>query len=165
MHKMRKILRSTQKITTEEIIEEETEDEGNLPPRKIKNREHIVQVIAMKFEDLKEILPSDQTGAFPHMSARGNRYIMIMEDSDTGPILATSIRLRNKEHLLEGFKEMHNTLTQVGINPVLHRIDNEITNKLIKEIGVRGLKYQTAPRENHQMVAAEQGIQTLKNHF
>ena len=51
----------------------------------------------MKFEDQKRILSSDQIGAFPHMSARGNRYIMVMEDSDAGPILATAIRSRKKE--------------------------------------------------------------------
>ena len=52
-------------------MEEEVEDEEYLPPRKIKNREHIIQVTAMKFKDLKGISSSDQTGVFPHMSARG----------------------------------------------------------------------------------------------
>ena len=90
---------------------------------------------------------------------------MVMEDSDVGPILATSIESRHKEHSLEGFKEMHDTLTKAGINPVLHRIDIEFLKELIEEIEARGLKYQIAPRGNHQTVAAEQRIQTLKNHF
>ena len=109
MHKVRKNLRSTQEVTTEEIMEEKNEDEDYLPPKKIKNREHIVQVTAMKFEDLTGISSSNQIVAFPHMSGRGNRYIMVMEDSDAGPILATAIKSRKKEHLLEGFKEMHDT--------------------------------------------------------
>ena len=86
----------------EEIMEEITEDpsEQYLPPRKIENHKHIVQVIAVKFKDLKGISSSDQTGAYPHMSAQGNRYIMVMEDSDAGLILATAIKSRKKEHLI-----------------------------------------------------------------
>ena len=151
LHKVRKNLRPTDKVTTEEIMEEVEDDpsEDYLPPRKIKNREHIVQVTAVKFEDLKGILSSDQTGAFPNISARGNRYVMVIEDSDAGPILATAIKSRKKEHLLAGFIEMHDTLKKAGINPELHQIDNEFSKELIEEIESRELKYQVAPRGNH----------------
>ena len=90
---------------------------------------------------------------------------MVMEDSDAGPILAVAIRSRKKEHLLAGFIEMHDTLKKSGITPVLHRIDNEFSKQLIEEIESRGLKYQIAPRGNHRTIAAERGIQTIKNHF
>ena len=146
-------------------MEDVEEDQEYLPPRIIKNREHIVQVTAVKFEDLKGILSSDQTGAFPNMSSQGNRYIMVMEDSDAGPILAVAIRSRKKEHLLAGFIEMHDTLKKAGINPVLHRIDNEFSKELIEEIKSRGIQYQIAPRGNHGTIATKRGIQTLKNHF
>ena len=99
------------------------------------------------------------------MSSRGNRYIMVMEDSDAGPILAVAIRSRKKEHLLAGFIEMHDTLKKAGIHPVLHHIDNEFLKELIEEIEARGLKYQIAPRGNHRTIPAERAIQTVKNHF
>ena len=83
---------------------------------------------------LKNTVYSDQTGKFPTRARSGNRYIMVMEDSDAGPILAVAIRSRQKEHLLEGFIEMHDTLKKAGINPVLHRIDNEFSKELIEEI-------------------------------
>ena len=122
LHQVRTSLRPTDKVTAEEIMEEivENPSEDYLPPRKIENRKHFIQVTAVKFKDLKGISLSDQTGAYPHMSARGNRYIMVMEDSDAGPILATAIRSRKKEHLQEGFKEIHEILTKAGINPVLY---------------------------------------------
>ena len=60
---------------------------------------------------------------------------------------------------------MHDTLKKAGINPVLHRIDNEFSKELIDEIESRGLKYQIAPRGNHRTIAAERAIQTVKNHF
>ena len=60
---------------------------------------------------------------------------------------------------------MHDTLKKAGINPILHQIDNKFSMKLIEQIESRGLKYQITPRENHRMIPAERGIQTLKNHF
>ena len=167
LHKVRKNLQPTDKVTTEEIMEDLENDslEDYLPPRKIENREHIVQVKEVKFEDLKGTLSSDQTGAFLSISSRGNRHLMVMEDSDAVPILAMAIRSRKKEHLLGEFIEMHDTLKKGGIDPVLHRIDNEFSKELIEEIKTRGLKYQIAPRGNHQTIAAERAIQTVKNHF
>ena len=123
----------------EEIEDDPSED--YLPLRKINNREHIVQVTAVKFEDLKGIPSRDQTGEFPITLAQGNKYIMVIEDSDAGPILATAIKSKKKEHLLQGFIEMHNTLKKAGINPILHQIDNEFSIELIGEIDSRGLKY------------------------
>ena len=59
-------------MTTEEIMEKnkETKDpsEEYLPPRKIGNRDHIVQVIAVKFKDLKGTISTDQTRTFPATS-------------------------------------------------------------------------------------------------
>ena len=51
LHKVRKNLRPTDKVMTEEKMEDEEEDPDYLPPRIIKNREHIVQVTVVKFED------------------------------------------------------------------------------------------------------------------
>ena len=108
---------------------------------------------------------SDQTGAFPHTSAKGNRYVMVIEDSDAGPILATGIKSRKKEHLITGFITMHETLKKVGINPIVHRINNEFSKDLIEEIEARNLKYQIAPPGNHCTLPAERSIKTFKNHF
>ena len=111
------------------------------------------------------MMSSDQTGAFPHTSAKGNRYVMIIKDSNTGVILATGITSRKKEHLLEGFKTIHDTLKEAGINPIIHRIDNEFSTNLIAEIEARGLAYQIAPPGNHRTLPAERSIQTFKNNF
>ena len=141
LHKVRKNMRPTDKVTADEIMEDVEEEEAEGPaPEKVINRRHNVNINAVKFADLKGISSSDQTGAFPHMSSRGNRYVIVMEDSDAGPILAVAIRSRKKEHLLAGFIEMHDTLKKSGITPVLHRIDNEFSKQLIEEIESRGLR-------------------------
>ena len=139
--------------------------EDYLPPQTIKNRDHIVQITAVKFEDLKGMTSSDQTGAFPHTSARGNWYVMVMEDSDAGPILAICIKSRKKEHLITGFITMYETLKKAGINPIIHMIDHEYLKDLIEEIESKKLKYQIASPGYHRTLPAECSIQTFKNHL
>ena len=139
--------------------------ENYLPPRKIENKDHIVQITFVKFEDLKGMTSSDQTGAFPHTSARGNRYVMVREDSDAGPILATGIESRKKEHLLTGFITMYETLNKARINPIIHKIDNEFSKDLMEEIEARNLNCQIAPPGNHRTLPAERSIQNFKNDF
>ena len=92
---------------------------------------------------------SDQTCMFPHTSAKGNRYVIVVDDSNTGPILATGIKSKKKEHLITGFITMHETLKKAGINPIIHRIDNEFLKDLIEEIEARGLKYQIVTFKNY----------------
>ena len=63
LHKVRKNLHPTTKVTAEQIMDDIEEDssEDYLPPRKINNREHIVQVTAVKFKDLKGMTLSNRT--------------------------------------------------------------------------------------------------------
>ena len=60
---------------------------------------------------------------------------------------------------------MYSTLKKAGINPIIHRIDNEFLKDLIEEIEARNLKYQIAPPGNHWPLPAERSIQTFKNYF
>ena len=74
MHKVRQNIRSTKVVTAYEIMKENRDkhdqSEEFLSPRKIKNRNNIVQITAVKCEDLKGMTLSDQTGAFPQTSAK-----------------------------------------------------------------------------------------------
>ena len=73
MHKVRQNIFSTTVVTDTEIMEENKDkidpSEDYLPPRMIKGRDHIVQITAIKFEDLQGMTSSNQMGAFPHTSA------------------------------------------------------------------------------------------------
>ena len=63
-------------VTAEEIMEENKDtidpSKDYLPPRTITNRDHYVQITAIKFEDLKGMTSTNQTGVFPHTTAGGN---------------------------------------------------------------------------------------------
>ena len=143
-------------VTTVEITEENKDkkdpSEEHLPPRKIVNRDHIVQITAVEFEHLKGMISSNQRGAFRHTSAKGSMYEMVIEVSNASPILAT-------------FVAVYNTLKNAGINPVLHINDNEFSTDLIDEIESRGLTYLITPVGNHCTLSAERAIQTFKDHF
>ena len=58
--KVRQNIQSTKVVTTEEIMDENKDkidpSEKYLLPRKIKNRDHFVQIMAVKFEDLKGMI-------------------------------------------------------------------------------------------------------------
>ena len=60
--------------------------------------------------------------------------MMVLYDFDANAILATGIKSRKKEHLLEGFKEGRRELIDAGIVPQLVKLDNEASAEMIKTI-------------------------------
>ena len=89
------------------------------------------------FEELKGVIETDQTGRFPITSELGNAYIMVLYDFDSNAILATCIKSRNKEYLIEGFKEVHRELKDAVIVPQLIELDSEASSEMIKTIKKR----------------------------
>ena len=89
-----------------------------------------------------------------------------MEDSDNGGILATGIISQKKKHLLAGFITMHDALKKAGINPIIHRIDNEFSSAPIEENKARGLKTKSHHREitgPAQLNAKSRRLKTILN--
>jgi hypothetical protein len=166
MHMIRKGIRSTTTPTINEIMNEELAPEPQLdPPRHITNRQHYVGVETIAFEELKGIIATDLPGRFPTTSGQGNAYVLVMYDFDSNSINAVGIKNRKKESLIKGYNEMYEDLRKAGINPVLHRLDNETSHDLIAEIGRKKLDYQIASPGDHRLNHAERAIQTFKNHF
>jgi hypothetical protein len=60
---------------------------------------------------------------------------------------------------------MTEELRKAGIQPILHRLDNETSRELIKAIEDRNIDYQIASPGDHQLNHAERAIQTFKNHY
>ena len=108
---------------------------------------------------------TDQIGQFPITSARGNAYIMILYDFDSNAILARAIKSQKKEDLIAGFTYLHKQLTDAGIHPVLHKLDNEVSGDLIEEIKECKMDFQLSPPGNHRTLLSERAIQTWKNNF
>jgi hypothetical protein len=74
-----------------------------------------------------------QTGRFPVVSSKGNKYIMILYDYDSNAILAQPIKDRTAPELLKAFQVMEQELVARGLKPKLKKLDNE-ASKLLKNI-------------------------------
>ena len=72
-----------------------------------------------------------------------------------------SLKNRKKESLIQGYSDMYEDIKKAGINPVLHRLDNETSTELIKEIERKGMDYQIASPGDHRLNHAERAIQTF----
>jgi hypothetical protein len=60
---------------------------------------------------------TDQTGRFPVVSSKGNKYIMILYDYDSNAILAQPIIDRTAPELLRAFQVMEQELVARGLKP------------------------------------------------
>ena len=126
LHRVQQGIRSTKKLTIKDLMEsEEDEDVKMEKPRKLIDQKHKVAVQVLLYEELKGMISTDQTGRYPIRSARGNHYIMVLYDFDNNVILAEAIKSRKKMDLLQGYNALYEMLQQVGIIPVLHKLDNE----------------------------------------
>ena len=135
------------------------------PPRRILDRKHNVGIQVFKFEELKGTIATDQTGRFPITSRRGNAYIMCLYDYNSNVIDATAVKSRNSDDLITAYEELHKHLQEGGIQPVLQKLDNEVSKSMIEYIKNKGMKYQLANSFDHRTNPAERAVQTFKKHF
>ena len=115
---------------------------------------HIIPI-----SDLKGMIATDQTGMFPIISQRGNKYIMILYSYDSNVILAEAIKDRTSNELVKGYDILYERLIKSGVQPILQRLDNEVSKSLIEAIENKGLKYQLASPHDHRNNPAERAIQ------
>ena len=116
-------------------------------------------------EELNGMISTDQTGRFPTISQRGNKYIMVLYNYDSNAILATGTKGRKGTELIESYEILYKRLVSAGIKPVLQRLDNEASDGLISAIKKNDLKYQLAAPYLHRLNPAERAIQSFKNHL
>jgi type IV secretory pathway VirB4 component len=55
---------------------------------------------------------------------------MVMYNFDSNTINAVAIKNRKKESFIKGYNGMYEDLQKAGINPVLHRLDDETSKDL-----------------------------------
>ena len=128
-------------------------------------RQRNVIACSVPTKDLRGIIGTDQTGAFPATSTRKHKYVFILYDTDTEYIYGVPIKSRKATELVRAYQEAYDVLKDCGFEPVLHRIDHETSKELMRAIKERNLKYEVAPPANHRVNQAERAIQTFKSHF
>ena len=67
----------------------------------------------------------DQTGRFPVTSSRRFRYIMVAYNHDSNIIHAEPMKNCRGSELLKSYTAIHNLLSERGLTPKMHYLDNE----------------------------------------
>ena len=129
-------------------------------PKSPRTNCHRIGVRAVACKDLRNLVCMDQLGRYPITSARGNKYVMIMYDYDSGFINAIPMKSRKSSELVRAFEFGYSELTTAGLTGQLLRLDNEISKDLIKAIQDKDLKYQLASPGDHRQNLVERAIQT-----
>jgi hypothetical protein len=83
---------------------------------------------------------TDQTGKFPVVSRKGNKYIMILYDYDSNVILAQPIKDRTAPELLGAFQVMEQELVARGFKPKLMKLENK-ASKLLKRTSISRISH------------------------
>ena len=110
---------------------------------------HKVACGVVKYKELKGLICTDLPGRFPFESSARNNYIFVLYNFDTNNILAKPIKSRAASELVRGYNLCYEELKEANITPVLHRLDNKISDDLIKAIKKKKLKRQVVSSYDH----------------
>ena len=80
--------------------------------------------------ELRNTVFYDQTGQFPTLSQRGNKYIMVMVKIDSNEILVNPIKRRKYAELTQAYQTKILRLPRAGTIPNNHILDNEVSEAL-----------------------------------
>jgi hypothetical protein len=108
---------------------------------------------------------TDQTGIFPVVSSKGNKYIMIFYDYDSNAILAQPIKDRKAPELLKSFQVMEQELVARGLKPKLMKLDNEASKLLKTYLHQQDITFQLVPPYSHRRNSAEPAIRSFKDNL
>jgi hypothetical protein len=108
---------------------------------------------------------TDRTGQFPMTSSQGNKYILVLHEYDTNPILTEALHNQTAPEILPAYKKLVTYLHNRGFQPKIHWLDNEASKDLIHFNHSKQIEFQLVPPDMHRRNAAERAIRTWKNHF
>ena len=100
-------IRSTKQRNTEEVVQ----DNGSIKTVPLKKHCHDFVCI----DKAKEMLYTNQTGAFPIWSKRDHCYIMIMYKIDSNAIRSASMRDRTVSKIVCPYQELITKLKEAGL--------------------------------------------------
>ena len=132
-----------------------------LQPEPLK-KEHDMFV---KILDLKEVMYTDQTGKFPYLSSKGNRYVMVGYHIDANYIFQEPMKNRTERQMIATYQRIVKRMQDGGLSIKKHILDNEISKEYKIAIKENGITHELVPPSDHRRNIAERAIQTAKNHF
>jgi hypothetical protein len=121
--------------------------------------------IFVHVEDLNEEIHTDQTGAFPHTSQRGNRYIIVAVHLDANYIFAEPMKNRMEGEMIRVYQKILNRMKAAGLGLKKQVLNNKCSVAIKACIKENSMDYELVPPGQHRRNQAEQAIQTFKAHF
>jgi hypothetical protein len=113
------------------------------------------QDIYIKTYDTYDTVFSDQTGAFPPISSRGNRYQMILYHNNSNSIWVEPFKNRTEGELILARTRALTRMRACGLKPRRQVLDNEASAAYKQSILESGLTYQLVPPDDHRRNVAE----------
>ena len=104
-------------------------------------------------------------GQFPHISSRGNKYVLAIYDYDVNAILAGPLKTQQAKEIATVWEEKRLQFTKNGHEVKYYIMDNEYSQDFQRAIKKNKLDYQLVPPNQHQRNAAECAIRKFKNHL
>ena len=83
----------------------------------------------------------DLTGRFPHMSSRGNHYLVVVYDYNSNAIVVEPIKSRHAKEIFNVYTKCEEKLSRNNIKPKLYILDNECSGDLKLGIIKNNQKY------------------------
>ena len=135
-------------------------DAITIPEQEQNNSEtHVVHMTAVLADGW---IASDQTGAFPRVSNKGNKYVSVFYVYDANYIKAVPCKSREAGELHKAFSEVYEWCVARGLKPKLHRMDNETSKEVENFIQEQNARVQYSPPDRH-CAPAEKSVQTFKS--
>ena len=107
---------------------------------------------------------TDQTGAFPVSSYKGNRVMFVAYDYRSNGIFIRPMKSNSNESMIAAFTDVYESLTSKGLKPKLNVMDNACSKAVEAYIRSTGADIQLVNADDHRVNASERAIQTWKNH-
>ena len=109
-------------------------------------------------------IASDETGAFPRVSNRCQKYISVFYVYDVNFVKEVPVKSRHRQELPRAYKEIYKWCTVRGFKPQLQKMDNETSRDVEEFIESQKENVQYAAPGSH-CPSAEKVVQTYKACF
>lgn len=119
-------------------------------------------IMTTKVIDTSSTTYSDLTGRHPVQSALGNSYTLVTTFNNF--IHEEPTRSKSADDQTEAIRRTLDLFEKYGHHPKLHRMDNEVSDKLLHLLAHRGIRHQLVAPSVHRQNKTERAIRDCKNH-
>ena len=92
---------------------------------------------------------SNLAGRYPHISSRGNHYIMVVYNYDSSGILVAALKNRTAGEITKAWTQIHTHLERHSNAPKLYILDNEVSYEFKSALQKQKLEFQLVPPNVH----------------